>query len=51
MLPSLFAPEIYGWKMKFLVGWPIFRGEHVSFRECNSWVFDGKKLKITLMVV
>ena len=31
-----------GWKMNFLLGWPIFRG-YVSFRECSSLQFSLAK--------
>ena len=37
-LPSLKLTKelkINGWKMKFLLGWPIFQGRAVSFRECQ----------------
>ena len=27
------APEMDGWNTNFLLGWPIFRGGNVSFRE------------------
>ena len=41
-----------GWKMNFLLGWPIFR-DHVSFRECISerigWKeTDLKSLHVTM---
>ena len=26
-----------GWKISFLVVWPIFRGENVRFRECKAY--------------
>ena len=27
------APEMDGWNTNFLLGWPMFRGGNVSFRE------------------
>ena len=35
-----------GWKMTFLLGWPIFRG-HVSFRECKISKCQKRKKKQT----
>ena len=39
--------KIGGWKTKFLLGWPIFRG-YVSSRECNEkkWFFPQVVAKI-----
>ena len=25
--------------VRFLLGWPFFKGENVSFRECNRFIF------------
>ena len=30
-----------GWNTNFLLGWPIFKGENVSFRECRRFYFSG----------
>ena len=34
---KIYALKVDGWKMNFLVGWPIFKGLAVSFRECSFW--------------
>ena len=34
------------WNTSFLLGWPIFRGENVSFRECNRGKDDQRFVRI-----
>ena len=40
--------NIDGWKMNFLYGWPISRGEVVSFRESKLDVHLSSEIKLRI---